>query len=54
MPIHINMVVYDMTIGQDPLVEHTVTAIGYAPNGTIASLQLDHSYCISPSCVLTF
>lgn len=52
--ISINMTVYDMTIGCDPLVEHKVTAIVKDSNGSIVMLELDNSYQIPVTNVLTF
>lgn len=54
MTIHINMTVYDMTIGNDPLVQHKVTAIVKDSNGSIAMLELDHSYSIPVTHALTW
>lgn len=48
------MTVYDMTIGRDPLVEHKVTAIVKDSNSSITMLDLDHSYQIPVTHVLTF
>ena len=53
MPINLNMIVYDMTIGQDPLVQHKVTAIVKDSKGSITMLELDHSYTIPVTCALT-
>lgn len=53
MLINLNMIVYDMTIGHDPLVQHKVTAIVKDSKGSIAMLELDHSYTIPIICVLT-
>ena len=49
MPINLNM-----TIGHDPLVKHKVTAIVKDSNGSIAMLELDHSYTIPLTHVLTW
>ena len=54
MSINLNMIVYDMTIGHDPLVQHKVTAIVKDSNGNIAMLELDHSYSIPVTHVLTW
>lgn len=53
MFIDLNMTVYDMTIRQNPLVPHKVTAIVKDSNGSIAMLELDHSYTIPVTNVLT-
>lgn len=54
MPIDLNMIVYDMTIGHDPLVQHKVTAIVKDSKGSTAMLELDHSYTIPITCILTW
>lgn len=54
MDLYVDMTVYDMTIGNDPLVPHKVTAIVKDSNGSIAMLELDHSYQISVTHVLTW
>lgn len=54
MHINLNMIVYDMTIGREPLVQHKVTAIVKDSNGSITMLELDHSYIIPVTHVLTW
>ena len=44
---------YD-SLRHDPLVQHKVTAIVKDSNGSIAMLELDHSYIIPVTHVLTW